>query len=50
MLGFEEGWDERGRGLGKETNRARIQRGSRGETLKENETWTQKDGWMIERE
>ena len=44
MLGFEGGWDGRGRGLGKETSRARIQWGPWGETLEENETWTLKDG------
>lgn len=47
MLGFEEGWDERGRALGKETSRARIQRDYWPETLKSNETWTQKSGEKV---
>ena len=49
MLGFEEGWDERGRELGKETSKVRIQRDSRPETLELNKTRTQKDGQMVER-
>lgn len=47
MLGFEEGWDERGQGLVKETNRARTQLGSRPETLEPNEIWTLEDVQMI---
>lgn len=43
MLESEEGWDERGRGLEKETSRARIQQDYRPETLESNETWTQRD-------
>lgn len=47
MLGFEERWDEHGRGLGKETSKARIQRGFRPETLESNKTCTQRDGQTI---
>ena len=47
MLVFEEGWDEHGRGLGKETSRARKRRGSQPETLESNETWTQKEDQMM---
>ena len=43
MLGFEEGWDEHGRGLGKETSKARIQQGFRPETLESIKTWTHRD-------
>ena len=38
MLGFEEGWDERGQGLGKETNRARKRRDPQPENLDSNKT------------
>lgn len=49
MLESGEGWDERGRGLEKETSRARIQQDYRPETLESNETWAQRDDRVSEK-
>ena len=49
MLEFEEGWDEHGRGLGKETSKVHIQSACPPEILGPSKTrTTEKDGQVTE--